>query len=234
MLTIHHLQRSQSERIVWLCEELGLSHDSYTLVLHARRPDNGLSPDALKAVHPAGSAPVIVDGPIVLGESQAIAEFLVNKYGRDATTGKPKLTVTLEDGEEKYAEYLYWLNFVNATLQCAILRSLNFKRVENVVPEDHPTRAFIRANLHKGLDRLDARLTKVEGELGGNGDAYLIGDGLTLADIMIVFSLTTMRGFYPLDLSAWPAILRYLQRIGKREAYQRATSRNLLASELTL
>ncbi|KZP04654.1 glutathione S-transferase [Athelia psychrophila] len=230
MLTVHHLQRSQSERIVWLCEELALPPSIYTLVLHARRPDNGLSPDSLKVLHPAGTAPVITDGPVVLAESQAIAEFIVNKYGRDPATKKPRLTVTLEDGEGAYADYLYWLNFANGTFQCAISRNMNFKRVEGLVPAENPVRVFVLKKLESGLDQLEAQLVKVEGEVGQiagtePGPAYLCGHDLTLADIMTVFSLTTMRGFYSLDLSGWPAVLRYLQRIGKRDAYQRAMER---------
>ncbi|KAF7965081.1 hypothetical protein HWV62_45761 [Athelia sp. TMB] len=214
MLTVHHLQRSQSERIVWLCEELGIDYD---LKLYPRRADNGLAPDELKQLHPAGTAPVIVDGPVVLAESQAVVEYIVNKYGKDRATNKPRLTVTLEDGDEAYADYLYWLNFANGTLQCSISRNMNFKRVEDLVPADHMVRVFVRSKLEGGLDQLEARLRKT--------GAYLAGQELTIADIMTVFSLSTMRGLYPLDLSKWSAVLEYLQRIGQRKAYQDAMAK---------
>jgi glutathione S-transferase len=73
MLTVHHLGISQSERIVWLCEELGLP---YELKRYDRRADNRLAPDDYKALHPMGIAPVITDGDLVLGESGAICDYL--------------------------------------------------------------------------------------------------------------------------------------------------------------
>ena len=78
MLTVHHLRISQSERIVWLCEELGLE---YALKLYMRRGDNNLAPDEYKALHPMGIAPVITDGELTLGESGAICEYIDRKYG---------------------------------------------------------------------------------------------------------------------------------------------------------
>lgn len=78
MLTVHHLRISQSERIVWLCEELGIDYD---LKLYNRREDNRLAPDEYKALHPMGIAPVITDGDMVLGESGAICEYIDRKYG---------------------------------------------------------------------------------------------------------------------------------------------------------
>ena len=78
MLTVHHLRQSQSERIVWLCEELGLEYD---LKLYDRRSDNRLAPDDYKALHPSGTAPVITDGALTLGESGAIVEYIAGRYG---------------------------------------------------------------------------------------------------------------------------------------------------------
>ncbi len=78
MLTIHHLGRSQSERIVWLCEELGVP---YELKRYDRRADNRLAPPEYKALHPIGIAPIITDGDLVLGESGAICEYLMQTSG---------------------------------------------------------------------------------------------------------------------------------------------------------
>ncbi len=78
MLTVHHLGRSQSERIVWLCEELGLD---YTLVHHVRDPVTMLSPPSLTVLHPLGAAPVITDGDLVLAESGAIVEYVIRRHG---------------------------------------------------------------------------------------------------------------------------------------------------------
>ena len=78
MLRIHHLGHSQSERIVWLCEELGLQ---YELRHSARDPVTILSPSELKALHPLGAAPLIEDGDLLLAESAAIVEYIIVKHG---------------------------------------------------------------------------------------------------------------------------------------------------------
>ena len=86
MLTVHHLGISQSERIVWLCEELGLD---YTLKRYDRRADNRLAPDEYKALHPMGIAPVITDGDLVLGESGAICDYIIARYGKGRLVPAP-------------------------------------------------------------------------------------------------------------------------------------------------
>ena len=153
MPIVHHLGNSQSERIVWLCEELGVP---YELKVYDRDKVSRLAPPEYKALHPIGAAPVINDGDVVLAESGAVVEYITTKYG-------PK------DG---------------------------------------------RGRLDLALGLVEARLGKVE---------YFAGREFTTADIMIVFTLTTMRLFLPYDLKPYPAILAYLQRIGRRDAYRRAT-----------
>ena len=106
MLTIHHLATSQSERIIWLCEELAIP---FELKHYQRDSVTRLAPPELKEVHPLGSAPVITDGHLVLAESAAIVEFIVAKYGGGR----------LELGPEhpEFANYLYWFHFANGNLQ---------------------------------------------------------------------------------------------------------------------
>src|ERR1700759_3461708 len=86
MLTVHHLGVSQSDRIVWLCEELGIP---YEMVKYDREP-SGMAPPAYKALHPTGTAPIITDGDLVLGESGAIIEYIIGRHGRRrlARTGR--------------------------------------------------------------------------------------------------------------------------------------------------
>src|SRR6188768_2525314 len=119
-LIVHHLGHSQSERIVWLCEELGLD---YELKRYQRRADNRLGPPEYKALHPLGSAPVIHDGDLVLGESGAIIEYLI------ATYGDGRLTVKRE--EPGFADYLYWFHFANGTLQPLVLQVRTLERVDS-------------------------------------------------------------------------------------------------------
>ena len=200
MLTIHHLGKSQSERIIWLCEELGVP---YALKRYERDPVTILSPPELKALHPLGAAPVITDGELVLAESGAIIEYIIAKYGGGRLALGPE--------HPDFAACLYWFHFANANLQAHMGRNMTLRRLK--LADDEPTMAMTRFRLDRALGLVDARL--------GNA-AYLAGDALTAADIMIVFSLTTMRIFFPLDLAPYSHIRAYLGRIGQREAYQRA------------
>ena len=197
MLTVHHLGRSQSERIVWLCEELGLD---YRLVRHARDPKTILSPPELKALHPMGSAPVIEDDGVLLAESGAIVEYILGKYGDGRLSFGPKAP--------EFPAYLYWLHFANGTLQALVGRAFLLRRLD--LPADNAMLVAVLARLERTLRLLEARLAT---------SPHLAGDSFSAADIMSVFSLTTMRLFYPYDLSPYPAILDYLQRIGARPAY---------------
>ncbi len=200
MLTIHHLGKSQSERIVWLCEELGIP---YTLKHYTRDPVTNLSPPELKALHPLGAAPVITDGDLLLAESGAIIDYLLARYGNGRLVVAPD--------HPDFAQYLYWLHFANGNFQPNMGRNMIMSRLD--LPADNAVRVATRGRLTLVLNLLEARLAEVD---------YLVGAALTAADIMLVFSLTTMRYFYPLDLAPYPHILAYLGRIGAREAYQRA------------
>jgi hypothetical protein len=96
VLIVHHLGRSQSERIVWLCEELGVP---FELKRYERDPATVLAPPEYKALHPLGAAPVITDGDLVLAESGAVAEYILAKHGpadwrRGRTTPPSPITST--------------------------------------------------------------------------------------------------------------------------------------------
>jgi glutathione S-transferase len=197
MLTVHHLGKSQSERIVWLCEELGIP---YELKLYARAPV--MAPDDYRALHPVGSAPVITDGDITLAESGAVVDYIVAKHGEG------RLSVPKHD--PAWPDYLYWFHFANGTLQPAVMRLMISGRFDP--PEDHPALKLGQGRMQRILSHMETRLSKVP---------YLAGE-FSAADIMTVFSLTTMRYFHPYDLSAYPCIQQYLVRIGARPAYQRA------------
>ena len=201
MLIVHHLRRSQSERIVWLCEELGLS---YELKCYDRNKTDLLAPPEYKALHPMGIAPVITDGDLVLGESGAIVEYILAKYGPGSLTRGP--------ADPDFARYLYWLHFANATLQPIMGRNMFLHRLD--VPAEQPMAVAMRARLGLVQSQVEARCAQAP---------YLAGAELSAADIMSVFSLTTMRSFCPLELAPYPQIRAYLQqRIGVRDAYRSA------------
>ncbi len=203
MLTIHHLGHSQSERIIWLCEELGLP---YELVRYQRDPVTILSPPALRALHPLGAAPVLEEDGLLLAESAAIVDYLILKHGGGR--------LRLGPDHPEFAAFLYWFHFANGNLQPVMGRMLMVGRVG--LPPDHPVQAAVQG-------RLDRVVTLVEARLGEA--PWLAGEAFTAADIMSVFSLTTMRLFQPLDLQHCPNILAYLQRVGARPAYQRAMAK---------
>src|ERR1044072_630618 len=110
MLTVHHLGISQSERIVWLCEEPGIP---YEMIRYERDPQTRLAPANYKALHPFGTAPVITDGDLVLGESGAIIDYIVAKYGAGRLSVAPT--------EPNFPEYLYWYHFANGSLMPAAM-----------------------------------------------------------------------------------------------------------------
>ena len=200
MLTVHHLGRSQSERIIWLCEELELP---YELKHYERNPATILAPPEFKALHPMGAAPVITDGALVLAESGAVIEYIMAKHGGGR--------LALGPDHPDFTQYLYWFHFANGSLQPAAGRNMVLRRLD--LPPDNPVQLAMQGRLDRALDVIETRL--------GEAD-YLAGREFTAADIMAVFSLTTMRLFLPFDLAPYHNILAYLQRVGARPAYRRA------------
>src|SRR3974390_198534 len=200
MLTVHHLGRSQSERIVWLCEELKIP---YELKRYDRDPKTRLAPADYKALHPLGAAPVITDGNIVLAESGAIMEYIIARHGDGRFAVAPN--------QPNYPDYVYWFHSSNGSLQPSIGSDQLLARAG--VAKDSPMIAIMKNRQNRVLSLVESRLAQTP---------YLAGNDLTAADIMTVFTLTTMRYFAPFDLTPYPPILAYLQRIGARPAYRAA------------
>jgi glutathione S-transferase len=202
VLTVHHLGASQSERIVWLCEELGIP---YELKLHARDPVGQHSPPEYKALHWVGSAPIITDGDLALGESGAVVDYIIGKHGGG------RMSVTAD--KPNFADYLFWFHYANGTLMPSLLIELGFA----AAPEEVRKASTMAARMR---ERTDAAYAAIERRLG-EAD-YFAGDELTGADIMMLFPLSHMRRFLPRDLAALPNLRAYLQRVGARPAFQRA------------
>jgi glutathione S-transferase len=203
MITVHHLGVSQSERIVWACEELGIP---YALQRYDREPITGLAPPAYRALHPMGIAPVIADGDIVLAESGAILEYLIGRYGNG------RLAVAAD--RANFADYLFWFHFANGTLMPSEMSGLLASMFG--LTEANPLTAIFQARSERAFALMEARLGDVP---------YFAGDEFTAADIMMLFPLSTMRAFTRRNLSPLPHMRAYLQRIGDRPAYQRAMSK---------
>ncbi|MDP3175200.1 MAG: glutathione S-transferase family protein [Phenylobacterium sp.] len=201
MLTVHHLGISQSERIVWLCEELGID---YELKRYARRADRPLAPDDYKALHPMGIAPVITDGALVLGESGAICNYICARYGDGRLTPGPD--------DPDFADHLFWFHWSNATFGATLTMQMLLKNGG----DSNPMAGFV-------AERSRRAWTMIEGRLGEA--QFFGGRNLTTADIMMVFNLTTGRAFSGATIEDYPNVKAYVKRIGARPAYQRAMAK---------
>jgi len=199
MLTVHHLGQSQSERIVWLCEELDLD---YVLKRYERRTDNHMAPADYKALTPMGIAPVITDGDLVLGESGAICDYVVARYGQGRLVPAPD--------HPDFADHLFWFHWANGTFM-----TTGMMQLVSMLSGNEPL-PFVAERNTLGWDMVEARL----GE-----KPFFGGESLTTADIMMGYALTTGRGFRQTSIADKPNLQAYLQRIGARPAYQRAMAK---------
>jgi len=198
MLTVHHLGISQSDRIVWLCEELGIP---YELKLYQRAP--GFAPEDYKALTPYGTAPAITDGDLALGESGAIIDYIITKYGEGRLVVRPDAP--------NYPDYLFWFHFANGSMQPAMMMDLAVRMATGGPPPE--SAAWIGDRIDRGYRIVEERL----------GEApFFAGDDFTAADIMMLFPLTAMRGFTGRDLGPYPNLVAYLGRIAERPAFRRA------------
>ena len=203
MLTVHHLGVSQSERIVWLCEELEIP---YELVIYDRDPVTRLAPAEYKALHPMGTAPVITDGDLVLSESGAIMEYIIHRYGGGRLAAQPEAP--------NYPDYLFWMHFANGSVMPAGMMALVMGMLG--LDEDHPLRGALGSRGVNAFAMIEKRL---------GAAPWFAGPEFTAADIIMVFPLTTMRAFVPMDLAPYPNIRAYLKRVGERPAYRRAMAK---------
>ena len=198
MLTVHHLGISQSERIVWLCEELEIPYD----FIRYERTSINLTPPAYRALHPSGTAPVITDGDMTLAESGAIIEYIIARYGQGRLGVRPD--------SPDFGDYLYWMHYANGSFMAGGILTFCIG-VMNVDPTNETVRD-INTRYARGFAMVERRLASAP---------YLAGEDFTAADIIMLFPLTTMRLFTPLDLADYPNIRAYLQRIGARPGFQR-------------
>ncbi len=214
MITVHHLNNSRSQRILWLLEELSLDYD---IKRYERNPQTMLAPDALCKVHPLGKSPVITDGELTIAESGAIVEYLVNRYGDGRLMPAP-------DTPEKL-RYTYWLHYAEGSAMPPLLLKLVFDMLEEKTPFflRKATRAitkqaksgFINPQVALHLDYMNAELSK---------HSWFVGDDFTAADIQMSFPLEEAAGSGEVDPKR-PAIRDFLDRIHARPAYKKALDR---------
>ena len=201
MITIHHLGISQSDRVVWLMEELGLP---YELKWYDRGADF-LAPPEYRALHPVGTSPIIVDGDLVMAESTAIVEYLSRRYGEG------RLSVPQESPE--YPHYLFWMQF-NNNLQSMLFIKMAVQSMGVELTDNN----LIMTTTQR---REDGIYSALEQRLGASD--YLGGPVFSCADIMSMFNLTSlaMLGARTID-GAMPNTKAYLDRVTARPAYKKA------------
>lgn len=216
MIVVHHLNNSRSQRVLWLLEELGLP---YEVVRYQRDAKTMLAPPALRAVHPLGKSPVIVDGDCTVAESGAIIEYLLDKY--DGQDGRAPLMPPRGTPEKR--RWTYFLHYAEGSMMAPLLMKLIFDRVEN-----GPAPFFVKpiargiAQKVKGSyiePQIDQHLAYLEKELGQH--AWFAGDSFSAADIQMSFPLEAAAARGGLD-TRYPKLKAFLDRIHARPAYQRA------------
>jgi len=215
MLTVHHLNNSRSQRVLWLLEELGVP---YEIQKYERDAQTMLAPLELARIHPLGKSPVVVDDGAVVAESGAIIEHVLDKYG--AGMLRPPA------GTDDRRRFTYWLHFAEGSAMPPLLLKLVFDRVES-----GPAPFFVRPiargiarkvkslmiepNLKRQLDFMEGELTRSE---------WFAGDTFSAADIQMSFPVEAAQQRAGLDASR-PRLMAFLKRIHARPAYRKALER---------
>jgi glutathione S-transferase len=215
MITLHHLNNSRSQRIIWLLEELKLE---YVIEFHKRDSKTYLAEASLKGIHALGKSPVISDDKtgMTLAESGAIIEYLVQTYGKKLV---PK------QRSEAYWQYVYWLHFSEGSLMPPMVMNLVLgKMKESPMPffvkpiakkiADQIIKQFSGPNITRSLEFIEAHLSK---------NTWFCGDQLTGADIQMSFPLeaSAARGM----VDQYPNILAYVKRFQALPAYKAALAK---------
>lgn len=197
MITLHHLNRSRSKRIIWLLEEIG---QPYKIEAYQRDEESSLAPDSLKAIHPLGKSPVIEEDGIVIAESGAIVEYLVDKFAADR--------LAPARATPQYAEYLQWIHFAESSAMLPLLLKMFLQR-------DGAKTNFVG-------DYADAETAKVLGYLNSSleGKRYLVGDQLSGADIMMSFVVGALEQSE--TIAFFPALERYLKQLRTHEGCRKS------------
>ena len=215
VITVHHLNNSRSQRVLWLLEELGVP---YEIVKYERDPKTLLAPKSLEAIHPLGKSPVITDDGKTIAESGAILEYLIETYGKGR--------LAPARGTQAEIDYRYFMHYAEGSLMPYLLLKLVFRKVKTApVPffvkpiarkiADTVCGQFVDPNLTRHLAFLNAHLTK---------HAWFAGDELTAADIQMSFpveSAVARAG----ELADVSKLADFVKRIKARPAFQKAIER---------
>lgn len=213
MLTVHHLNNSRSQRVLWLLEELGVSYE----IVRYQRQSNMLAPPELRAIHPLGKSPVITDNGNTVAESGAIIQYIVDTYGNGRL-------MPAEQTPERL-RFTYWLHYAEGSAMPPLLLKLIF----GMMPKRAPLllRSLVNAISSQALDtmvnpQLRTHMAFWESELGKS--EWFAGSEFTAADIQMSFPLEAASARAGLD-QGHPNAMAWLAKIHARPAYQRALDR---------
>ncbi len=212
MITVHHLNNSRSQRVLWLLEELGVE---YEVRRYQRDATTMLAPPELREVHPLGKSPVITDDGVTIAESGAIVEYLVERYGNGRLVPAA--------GTPEKLRYTYWLHFAEGSAMLPLVMKLIFDRlVKTPMPffvkpiakgiAGKVRAGFIDPNIKAQLDYMEAELRK---------SAWFAGSEFTAADIQMSFPVEAANARGGLDMTR-PKLMGFLERIHAMPAYKRA------------
>jgi glutathione S-transferase len=221
MITVHHLETSRSQRVLWLLEELGVP---YEIKLYKRDPRTRLAPPELKKVHPLGKSPVITDGDLVVAESGAILEYLVDTYGSQAQGEAANLLAPAGSAEQR--QLRFWMHFAEGSLMNWLVMKLVFMTIPT-----QPMPFFVKPIARQLCQQVQAKLINpnlassmafMEQHLTQH--TWFAGERLTLADFQMSFAVAAMLSRAD-DAKRCPKLAAYLARIEARPAYQRALAK---------
>jgi glutathione S-transferase len=213
MLTVHHLNNSRSQRVLWLLEELGIEYE----IARYQRQSDMRAPAALRAIHPLGKSPVVADGDKTIAESGAIAEYLIETYGNGRLVPPPHTPDRFR--------YVYWLHYAEGSAMPPLLLKLLFTLMPKRTPallrplvrkvSNQALTAFVNPQLKLHMDFWEGELSKSE---------WFAGDAFTAADIQMSFPLEAAAARGGLE-HGHPKAMAFLDRIHARPAYRRALER---------
>lgn len=195
MITVHHLNNSRSQRILWLLEELGVD---YEIVKYQRDAETNLAPQELLDVHPLGKSPVITDADIRIHESAAIVDYLINQYGNGALQ-PPRSSLD-------YVRYVEWMHYAEGSAMLPLLLNLYTSRLGDAAA---PLMPRIQSEIRNHFSFMESEMA---------GREYFVGNNLTGADIMLSFPLEAAKATGALGDA--PNLIAFVDRMHARPAYR--------------
>jgi glutathione S-transferase len=221
MITVHHLETSRSQRILWLLEELGLP---YELKVYKRHPVTKLAPPELKKVHPLGKSPVVTDDGLVVAESACILEHLAERHAAAPGTAPVDLAhLVPERGTPEAFQMRFWMHFAEGSLMNWAVMKLVFMTIPTQ-PMPFIVRPIAR-ELCKRVQQqlidpnLGTSLAFIESHLATH--KWFAGEHLTLADFQMSFAVEALLQRAG-GAEQFPYLKAYRERMVARPAYQRA------------